>query len=55
MTVIQVMKAVSYRWGNLSKEQKYPFEQMAVEDKQRYDKEINDCKKGTFMGRSATP
>lgn len=26
-----------------------------MEDKQRYDKEVFDCKKGIFMGRSQTP
>lgn len=33
LTVAQIMRAVSYRWSNLSKEQKLPFEQIAVEDK----------------------
>jgi len=42
------MRAVSYRWSNLSKEQKLPFEQIAVEDKQRYDREVFDFKKGAF-------
>lgn len=46
------MRAVSYRWSTLSKEQKLPFEQIALEDKQRYDREINEFKKGTFLGRS---
>ena len=49
------MRAVSYRWSNLSKEQKTPFEQIAVEDKLRYDKDVTDFKKGAFMGRSLTP
>lgn len=42
------MKAVSYRWSALTKEQKQPFEQVAIEDKQRYDKEVIDFKKGQF-------
>jgi hypothetical protein len=46
------MKAVSYRWSTLSKEQKSPFEQIANEDKARYDKEVFDLKKGMFQGRS---
>jgi len=49
------MKAVSYRWSTLTKEQKYPFENIAVEDKQRYDKEVFEFKKGQFLGRSQTP
>jgi hypothetical protein len=49
------MKAVSYRWGTLTKEQKTPFEQIAIEDKLRYDREGNDYKKGIFQGRSSTP
>lgn len=49
------MKAVSYRWSKLSKEQKTPFEQIASEDKQRYDREVNQFKKGLFLGRSQTP
>jgi hypothetical protein len=32
-----------------------PFEQVANEDKQRYDKEVFDFKKGVFQGRQATP
>lgn len=42
------MKAVSYKWSTLSKEEKLPFEQIASEDKSRYDKEVNDFKKGNF-------
>lgn len=42
------MKAVTYQWSNLSKEQKEPFERLANEDKQRYDREVGDCKKGVF-------
>jgi len=42
------MKAVSYKWQSLSKEQKHPFEQIASEDKHRYDKEFMDFKKGSF-------
>jgi len=42
------MKAVSYRWSNLTKDQKFPFEQIATEDKSRYDREVNDFKKGIF-------
>jgi hypothetical protein len=55
LTVAQIMKAVSYRWQLLTKDQKLPFEQIAIEDKQRYDKEVNDFKKGVFQGRSSTP
>lgn len=46
------MKAVSFRWSTLTKDQKVPFENIAVEDKQRYDKEVNEFKKGLFQGRS---
>jgi hypothetical protein len=42
------MKAVSFKWQSLSKEQKQPFEQIAAEDKQRYDKEFLEFKKGSF-------
>ena len=55
LTVAQIMNAVSYRWKNLSKEQKQPFEQIAMEDKYRYDKEASDFKKGQFLGRALTP
>lgn len=55
LTVAQIMKAVSNRWQTLTKEQKQPFEQIANEDKQRYDKEVFDFKKGVFQGRQATP
>ena len=48
LTVAQIMKAVSYRWQLLNKDQKLPFEQIAIEDKQRYDREVNDFKKGVF-------
>lgn len=48
MTVNNIMQAVSYRWKQLSKEQKAPFEQVAAEDKQRYDKEVALFKKGAF-------
>ena len=53
MTVNNIMKAVSFRWKQLNKEQKVPFEQIAGEDKQRYDKEIILFKKGAFLGRAA--
>lgn len=49
------MKAVSFRWSTLSKDQKLPFEMIATEDKQRYDKEVYNFKKGLFLGRSQTP
>lgn len=49
------MKAVGYRWQLLNKDQKLPFEQIAVEDKQRYDNEVNDFKEGIFKGRSPAP
>lgn len=42
----QVMKAVSFKWQSLSKEQKQPFQQIANEDRVRYEKEIGDFKKG---------
>lgn len=42
------MKAVSFRWQGLTKEQKQPFEQAASEDKQRFDKDTSDLKKGSF-------
>ena len=45
------MKAVSYRWGKLTKEQKGPFDAIANEDKRRYDKELSQFKKGSFNGR----
>lgn len=51
----QIMKAVSFKWQRLSKEQKHPFESTANEDKQRYDRESVDFKKGSFQGRSMTP
>lgn len=49
------MKAVSFKWQRLSKEQKHPFESTATEDKQRYDRESLDFKKGSFQGRNMTP
>lgn len=52
LTVAQIMRAVSFRWSNLTKEQKLPFESIAIEDKQRYDREVYEYKKGLFMGRS---
>jgi hypothetical protein len=52
LTVAQIMKAVSYRWGQMTKEQKAPFENVANKDKERYDKEVVESKKGQFMGRS---
>lgn len=48
LTVLQIMKAVSYRWSKLSKDQKAPFEQIANEDKMRYDKEVSQFKKGNY-------
>jgi hypothetical protein len=47
-----MMKAVSFRWQGLSKEEKQPFETIANEDKARYDKDLIDYKKGLFQGRS---
>jgi hypothetical protein len=54
LTVAQIMKAVSYRWGQMTKEQKAPFENVANKDKERYDKEVVESKKGQFMGRSTS-
>jgi hypothetical protein len=48
MTVNNIMKAVSFRWKQLTKDQKAPFESIAAEDKQRYDREIALFKKGAF-------
>lgn len=48
MTVVNIMKAVSHKWKGLPKELKQPFEQVAFEDKQRYDREVNLFKKGEF-------
>jgi hypothetical protein len=36
----------------LSKEQKRPFETAALDDKQRYEKELNDLKKGLFNAKN---
>jgi hypothetical protein len=49
------MRAITYRWKLLTKEQRQPFEQIAIEDKQRYDRDLNLYKKGSFPGRSPTP
>lgn len=46
LTVAQIMTAVGNRWGSLTKEQKAPFELVANQDKQRYDKEIIEAKRG---------
>lgn len=46
LTVAQIMTAVGNRWGSLTKEQKAPFELVANQDKQRYDKEVTDSKRG---------
>jgi hypothetical protein len=51
MTISEVMKEVSSRWSNLSKDEKRPFEILAKIDKKRYDKEFNDYK---IKKRSAT-
>lgn len=52
----QIMKAVSFKWQRLSKEQKRPFESTANEDKQRYDRESVDLKKRpSYQGRNMTP
>lgn len=48
---LQIMKAVSFKWQSLSKEQKDPFERASTEDKQRYERESADFKKGSFQGR----
>lgn len=48
MTVSNIMKAVSFKWKNLARELKGPFEGAAAEDKQRYDREVNMFKKGGF-------
>lgn len=45
------MKAVTFKWQSLSKEQKHPFETASFDDKQRYEKELIDFKKGLFNGR----
>jgi structure-specific recognition protein 1 len=44
----QIVKAVSFKWNSLKKEQRLPYEQIANEDKQRYDREFNEFKKGNF-------
>ena len=44
-------RVVTYRWRLLTKEQKQPFEQIASEDKQRYNNESALLKKGEFTGR----
>ena len=44
-------RVVTYRWSLLTKEQKQPFEQIASEDKQRYNNESALLKKGEFNGR----
>lgn len=54
MSVSNVMKAVSYKWKGLPKENKLPFELIAGEDKQRYDRETSLFKKGEFLGRVPT-
>lgn len=41
-------KAVTYRWGLLSEEQRKPFEELAEEDKLRYVRESADLKSGIF-------
>ena len=46
------MKAVTFKWQSLSKEQKRPFETAALDDKQRYEKELNDLKKGLFNNKN---
>ncbi len=47
-------RVVTYRWRLLTKEQKQPFEQIASEDKQRYDNESALLQKGEFTGRQLT-
>ncbi|TNV85032.1 hypothetical protein FGO68_gene4044 [Halteria grandinella] len=42
---IALIKGVTYKWKSLSKEQKTPFENLAIEDKQRVEKESNDLKR----------
>ncbi len=42
------MKAVSYRWGSLQKEEKLPFERAAQSDRKRYERDNIDLKKGEF-------
>mmetsp|Transcript_48399 Transcript_48399/g.35612 ORF Transcript_48399/g.35612 Transcript_48399/m.35612 type:complete len:94 (-) Transcript_48399:1222-1503(-) len=49
------MQAVNLKWDSLTKEQKTPFQQVANEDKLRYDRELNEFKKGIFQGRSQSP
>eukprot|EP00347_Sterkiella_histriomuscorum_P011021 403374052 len=48
----QICKAVSYRWNQLSDQQKSPFQSLADVDKIRYEKEVTDLKNGQFKGKS---
>ena len=40
------MRAVLFKWQNLTREQRQPFEHVALEDKYRYERELNDIMKG---------
>lgn len=42
MSVNGITKVVSHKWSKLSKDERYPFEQQAGEDKRRYDREVEE-------------
>lgn len=46
LTNSQIARALAFKWQNLTREQRGPFEEMADEDRHRYDKECQDIKKG---------
>lgn len=48
-----LIKGVTFKWKSLTKELKHPFDQLALEDKSRVERETNDMKRGVLSKLSS--